>query len=499
MQPPAVSTCKEPKMFARHSILSVTVIGLASLALIAASGGARADGPESSRIAQAGMVAARISYQGRVTDHSGKPLESKHNFAFEWWSGPTGGTQFGDTTARQDIPVTDGVFTVDLDVPSDVADGRAIWLNIGVDGARLAPLQELLPVPYALGLRPGATIRTFSTDTVYGLSVLNMVKGSALRVQGVQHGIEARGESGDGVSAVSGGGAETAAVRGKASGAGYGGDFSNSAGIGLHVTGAQAILADSTGNIGSGIYSHAQETAIEGNSVAGFGVEGVSQRDSGVRAESYSDAHPALIATNQSTGGAAAEFYSKSGHHGVSMENVGAGAVLQLKSGGGPFLYAWSGLSEARFRLEGDGNAYADGAWYGGGADVAEMVDASDGVEAGDVLVIGAAGDFEASGAPFQTSVAGVYSTRPGFVGGQPIEGGDAGKVPLAIVGIVPVKVSSENGAIAPGDLLVTSSLRGHAMGAGPNPPLGTVIGKALGTLAHTERTGVIRMLVTLQ
>jgi hypothetical protein len=92
--------------------------------------------------------------------------------------------------------------------------------------------------------------------------------------------------------------------------------------------------------------------------------------------------------------------------------------------------------------------------------------------------------------------VAGVYSTRPGFVGGQPVEGKIAGTIPLAVVGVVPVKVSAENGPIHPGDLLVASSTPGHAMKAGPNPPQGTVIGKALAGLS--TGTGVIQMLVTL-
>jgi hypothetical protein len=61
----------------------------------------------------------------------------------------------------------------------------------------------------------------------------------------------------------------------------------------------------------------------------------------------------------------------------------------------------------------------------------------------------------------------------------------------------VPVKVSAENGAIRPGDLLVTSSIPGYAMKAGSNPPQGTVIGKALEGL--DQGTGTIKMLATLQ
>jgi len=97
----------------------------------------------------------------------------------------------------------------------------------------------------------------------------------------------------------------------------------------------------------------------------------------------------------------------------------------------------------------------------------------------------------------YQPTVVGVYSTRPGFVGGQPVEGELEGHIPLAVVGVVPVKASAENGPIRPGDLLVASATPGHAMQAGPNPPQGTVIGKALEGLE--EGTGVIQMLVVLQ
>jgi hypothetical protein len=69
-------------------------------------------------------------------------------------------------------------------------------------------------------------------------------------------------------------------------------------------------------------------------------------------------------------------------------------------------------------------------------------------------------------------------------------------EVPLAVVGIVPCKVTAENGAISPGDLLVTSSTPGHAM-RDDDPTVGTVIGKALGSLGVGE--GVIDVLVTLQ
>ena len=47
--------------------------------------------------------------------------------------------------------------------------------------------------------------------------------------------------------------------------------------------------------------------------------------------------------------------------------------------------------------------------------------------------------------------------------------------------------------------LLLAGSVPGHAMRGGPNPPQGTVIGKALEGLDVGQGTGVIQALVTLQ
>jgi hypothetical protein len=113
------------------------------------------------------------------------------------------------------------------------------------------------------------------------------------------------------------------------------------------------------------------------------------------------------------------------------------------------------------------------------------------------VLVIGPDSSLIRSTEMHQTSVVGVYSTDPAFVGGSDEEMENPGKVPLAIVGVAPCKASAENGPIRPGDLLTTSGAPGHAMRAGEDPPQGSVLGKALEGLE--SGVGVIRILVTLQ
>jgi hypothetical protein len=186
--------------------------------------------------------------------------------------------------------------------------------------------------------------------------------------------------------------------------------------------------------------------------------------------------------------------------------NSGTGEVLYLQNGGtdasgtggGDFIKAVNNPeNDAQFRVLTSGEVRSDVGFNTPAADFAEMLPAEAGLEPGDVLVIGEDSKLTRSTTPRQANVAGVYSTKPGFVGGQPVNGEKADAIPLAVVGIIPVKVSAENGPIRPGNLLTTSSTPGHAMKAGANPALGTVIGKALGT--HKQGTGVIQMLAILQ
>jgi hypothetical protein len=157
-----------------------------------------------------------------------------------------------------------------------------------------------------------------------------------------------------------------------------------------------------------------------------------------------------------------------------------------------------------QMRLDGSGNLFVRGTLNPGGADFAEMLPAEDGLEPGDVLAIGSEGQLTLSSEPYQDSLAGVYSTRPGVVGGAADREDTAGKAPLAVSGVVPVKVTDEGGPIRPGDALTSSSTPGHAMKAAKVRvggvaffPSGVVIGKALEAM-HDGR-GVIRALVVLQ
>lgn len=148
------------------------------------------------------------------------------------------------------------------------------------------------------------------------------------------------------------------------------------------------------------------------------------------------------------------------------------------------------------FRVQGNGNVRADGTFTGGGADYAELV-RYDGnpadVEPGDVLIISPARDRAVvkSTDANDARLAGVYSTKPGFIGGGSADDDPQGYIPVAMMGIVPVKVTAINGPIQRGDLLTTSSIPGYAMKA-TDPQMGTILGKAMGELESGE--GVIEV-----
>jgi len=148
------------------------------------------------------------------------------------------------------------------------------------------------------------------------------------------------------------------------------------------------------------------------------------------------------------------------------------------------------------------GNVQVDGNIAAKYQDVAEWVPAAKKIDAGTVVVLDATRPNEVtpSNQPYDSRVAGVVSDKPGVLLG---EGGE-NQVKVAHMGRVKVKVDASYGAVAIGDLLVTSPTPGHAMrsvpvnigGAGIHQP-GTLLGKALERLDIGQSE--VLVLLTLQ
>lgn len=222
-----------------------------------------------------------------------------------------------------------------------------------------------------------------------------------------------------------------------------------------------------------------------GNSWTNYSVGG--QTDPGVGSSTV------LIATNQMFVGSNASF---AGNVGIGTTNPGA----KLEVSGNVKLTAGSGGS-ITFQ---DGSvqtvAYTGVTCGGDYAESVEVTGNRTAYEPGDVLVLDAdnPGKMLKSVEAYSTSVSGIFSTKPGTVGRRQTTPKSDAEVPMAVVGIVPAKVSAENGPIKVGDLLVTSSTPGYAMkGTDRSRLVGAVIGKAMAKL--DSGTGVIEVLVTLQ
>lgn len=194
--------------------------------------------------------------------------------------------------------------------------------------------------------------------------------------------------------------------------------------------------------------------------------------------------------------------------------NVGIGtslitAKLTIEDSSGQDLIAAYNSSNRVFVVKSDGEVCADGAYYGagfhtGGADVAERINTSEWVEAGNVVEIDPdhPGFFRKSRTPYSTKVAGIISTSPGVILGnnfeENIDKWEDNRPVLAIAGRVPVKATTENGPIQIGDLLVSSSAPGVAMrGTDREGCIGAVVGKAMEPLE--TGTGTIMVQVMLR
>ena len=251
--------------------------------------------------------------------------------------------------------------------------------------------------------------------------------------------------------------------------------------------GTDLVTVSNSGTISNTAYLIVTQSIIGvlGQSPA-LGVSGIASGTTGIGIQGQANA------TSGTTFGITGLVQSSSGIAGV-FDNTAGGNIL---------TGAVNGTN--KFRVDGAGNVY-ETAKNTGGADFAEslaVLGDRTRYEPGDVLVIDPTGirRMALASEPYSSRAAGIYSTKPGVLASPYVMDDPrlAREIPLAVVGIVPCKVSAENGPIQEGDLLVTSSTPGYAMkGSDRSRMLGAVIGKALEPLHQGK--GIIEVLVTLQ
>ncbi|MBN2007207.1 MAG: hypothetical protein JXA21_27905 [Anaerolineae bacterium] len=433
----------------------LTLIGMLAIFTLSASGVRSQEAGPLAPNAPAAVVAAAISYQGRLVDPgTGVPLSGTYDLEFTFWSLSEVGSQVGPVLSRNAQPITNGLYGTQLAVDPADFNGQELWLQIRVRPAggtweTLSPRVQVLPTAYALSLRPGAQIQ--GTPTAWDGWVLNVNMEGTYPV--------------------------ASAIRGTAA------------------TGV-AVRGDSTG--GYGVYGYTESGyAVVGHdasntAVRGFGGYFTSEDNTGVYGEGRVNG-----AYVQSTAGVGLDAHTGRADHNYGMytsDNLYSlnyhlmGAVMQVVQNGGKEalepgdVVAFSGMAAP---LEKNGPP-----------------------------VIQVAGVTSAN----STAVAGVVYSRFNIqaVTGELHPTADAaevtldGPVPsgeyllLVVQGPVQVKAGATNGAIRPGDLLSPGKPAGYAGKAamvsveGVKMALpGSVFGKALEPLDAGQK--LIYVYVTLQ
>ena len=256
----------------KHKSFTITLLAL--LALLLSVGGVTGQGPEpEGDVSAAATVDNLISYQGRLTE-GGSPVTGNRDMTFRFYSDSSCSTQVGGSYSRPGVTVTDSLFSVKLGAGFSHFDGQGLWLGVDVGNTGTNIIcEEILPVPYALSLRPGAVI----SDAGSHVELNRYVKGTPPLKYGVYAVSEGAAVSNYGLYGLA------SDTSGTAYGV-YGRSDSTS---------GRGVYGYATASIGtaSGVYGQSDSTSgrgVYGMSNSGYGVVGESNSSYGVYALSYS-------------------------------------------------------------------------------------------------------------------------------------------------------------------------------------------------------------------
>lgn len=378
------------------------LLGALALAIFLTAGIALAQGPGPQGVGA--NLGTAFTYQGRLMDGD-SPADGEYDFRFSLYDSASGDSQVGSSVEVDDVTVTDGYFTVELDF-GDVFDGTALWLEVEVrpgsstgSYTSLSPRQPLTGAPYAhhalsapwsgltgvpsgfadgvdddttysagTGLSLNGT--TFSADTTYLQRRVSgtCAAGSSIRVVNANGTVSCETDD-DTLGDLSCGNDEVPRWNGSAwacstaaasdhdhwgeswSGSGTGLQLSGG-GTGLYATGVDyGVYAASSDSTGSGVYGYA--TATSG---ANYGVYGRTDSTSGRGVYGWATA----------TSGYAYGVYGRSGSisgrgvYGYASANSGTtyGVYGLANSGQGYGVYASGGAGDVR--LSDTGTIYAN-------------------------------------------------------------------------------------------------------------------------------------------
>lgn len=342
-------------------LMATAVLMLIIVSVALAQNGDKAPGVTTGTQAVAGSA---FTYQGRL-DQSGSPVNDSCNFKFTLYDAASGGSVVGSTVTKTGVPVTDGVFSTDLDFGSGYFTGDARYLQIQVQCSgdssytSLSGRVALNAAPYALSLVPGAVISgthptgrvlsvsdTATSGFTFGVfSESNSTEGTGVMGYGAV-GVRGQSDSTSGAGVVGQATATSGATSGvyglNDSPSGYGVYGDNTASTGTPY-GVYGISSDSGSATSYGVYGKSNSSVGigVGGSAATNGVYGEATNTSGatwgVYGKSSSASGYGVFGTNANTNGAGVRGETVDGH-GVE------GIVDWTQSGTGVGVYGSGGF-----------------------------------------------------------------------------------------------------------------------------------------------------------
>ncbi len=281
--------------------------------------------------ALASPLGAAISYQGKLVA-GGVPANASYDFQFTLYDAVSSGMLVAGPVTKLGVPVSGGLFTVEIDFGASPYAGNALWLLIAVrpagNGAytSLAPRQPLDPAPYALYSKAGVATDVVCAGCVHATDVasgqivksLNSLKDDVTLVAGGPNVTITPAGSTITIAATTGALALPYAASASTASAGF--SISNS-GLGYGIEG--------TGTGGNaGVHGASQfDPGVYGSSDGAPGVQGHSTGSDGVWGRSDSIARYGVY-------GSVAAGTQNAGVGGESTASNGAGVKGRADTGG---------------------------------------------------------------------------------------------------------------------------------------------------------------------